>query len=327
MVNADLSIVRSISILQKQEKEKGMREFYTMLEGEVKTGRPLSEVLASSNFGFTDAESAMLEAGERTGRLNAALLQLADQVEKIQGISSKLKGALIYPSAIVIVMLAATGLLMTVVVPKLTEMLGDPEKFPTSTKILLAISAFLQSSWHVIILAIITVLVLLKIWRNTESGAYKFASIMLHIPIFGNIIRKVVLSKFSRALSGLLSSGISIVESLRIVSEVVDNEVYRQRILLLRRDVKQGMKIAEGLEDDSLFPDMLIQMIRVGEETAKLDTVILKVAAFYEEEVDAVVGNMNKIIEPIIIVTMAVLIGGVALGVMQPIMALSDTIQ
>jgi len=142
----------------------------------------------------------------------------------------------------------------------------------------------------------------------------------------GGVMRKVILSKFSRVLSNLLSSGISIVESLRIVSDVVGNEVYRQRILLLREDIKKGIKIGESLEDDSLFPDMLVQMIKVGEETAKLDTIILKIADFYDEEVDTTINSINKLLEPVIIVTMAVVVGFIAVGIMQPIMNMADIV-
>ena len=166
--------------------------------------------------------------------------------------------------------------------------------------------------------------IFVNVWRKTPDGHYRFDAIMLHLPVLGPIVRKVILSKFARVLSNLLSSGISIVESLRIVSEVVDNEVYRQRILLLREDIKRGIKIGEGLEDDPLFPDMLIQMIKVGEETAKLDSIILKIADFYDTEVDTTVNAINKTIEPIIISVMAILVGFIAVGVMQPIMNLSE---
>jgi len=149
---------------------------------------------------------------------------------------------------------------------------------------------------------------------------------MLHLPIIGKVLQKVVLSKFARVLSNLLSSGISIVESLRIVSDVVGNEVYRQRILLLREDIKKGIKIGESLEDDRLFPEMLVQMIKVGEETAKLDSIILKLADFYDEEVDTTINSINKLLEPIIIVSMAVVVGFIAVGIMQPIMNLADVV-
>ncbi len=149
----------------------------------------------------------------------------------------------------------------------------------------------------------------------------------MKLPIFGPLLRKVILSKFSRVLSNLISSGISIVESLRIVSEIVGNDVYRQRLLVLREDVKRGVKIGESLEDDSLFPEMLIQMIKVGEETAKLDSIILKIADYYDEEVDTSINAINKSLEPIIIVFMAVVVGFIAVGIMQPIMNLSETIE
>lgn len=130
----------------------------------------------------------------------------------------------------------------------------------------------------------------------------------MKIPVFGTIIQKVVLSKFSRILSGLIASGVSIVESMRIVSDAVGNEVYRQRILLLSEDVKQGMKIWESLDTDELFPDMMVQMIQVGEQTAKLDQTIIKVADFYDEQVDNVIGSINKLLEPFIIVFLAVVV-------------------
>lgn len=129
--------------------------------------------------------------------------------------------------------------------------------------------------------------------------------VKLHIPVFGSLMKKVILSKFSRLLANLLGNGVAILEAVRIISDAVGNEVYRQRLLLLRDDIKRGIKIGDSLEDDKLFPDMVVQMIKIGEETAKLDTIIVKIADFYDEEVDTTINSMNKIIEPIIIVTMA----------------------
>ncbi len=191
---------------------------------------------------------------------------------------------------------------------------------------MIATSDFFVNYWWLLLVGFIGFVLFIVIWRSTPEGHYRFDAIMLKFPIVGPIIRKVVLSKFARVFSNLLSSGISIVESLRIVSEVVDNEVYRQRILLLREDIKRGIKIGEGLEDDRLFPDMLVQMIKVGEETARLDSIILKVADFYDAEVDTTVNAINKTIEPVIIVVMAVAVGFIAVGVMQPIMGLSEAV-
>ena len=300
---------------------------YTRLLSSVKSGKNLSGTLREDGRSFTDAEASIIESGEKTGRLNTALLQLADQVEKVDSISKKIKGALIYPLAILIVMFASITVLMTLVVPKLVELFGDRDKLPPLTQFLINTSDFFVNYWWLMIIVIVVGIISLSIWKETEDGKYRFEGLLLHIPIFGPVLRKVILSKFARVLSNLLSSGISIVESLRIVSEVVDNEVYRQRILVLREDVKRGVKIGESLEDDHLFPEMLVQMIKVGEETAKLDSIILKLADFYDEEVDNTINSINKSLEPVIIVTMAVIVGFIAVGIMQPIMNLSETIE
>lgn len=149
---------------------------------------------------------------------------------------------------------------------------------------------------------------------------------ILHAPVFGPMLRKVVLSRFARVFSNLIASGVSVVEAIRIVASAVGNEVYHQRLLLLRNDVKNGMKMAESLEDDPLFPDLLVSMLRVGEETAQIGETIIKIADFYDEEVDIAIGGIQKMIEPIILSVMAVVIGFIAVGIMQPIMNLAGAI-
>lgn len=328
MTNAGLAIMKSLTILDKQEKNPLMKHIYQGIISNIKKWKNLSDTLREmSSKGFGDAEASIIESGEKTGRLNNSLLQLADQVEKVDSISKKLKWALMYPAAIVIVMMGSVMVLMTLVVPKLVELFGEASKLPPLTRALMSVSNFFVNYWWLVIGWLIVTAIGVSIWKKTEEGHYRFDYIMLKIPIFGPVITKVILSKFSRVLSNLLSSGISIVESLRIVSDVVDNEVYRQRILVLREDVKRGVKIGESLEDDELFPEMLVQMIKVGEETAKLDSIILKIADFYDEEVDNVINAINKTLEPVIIVTMAIIIGFIAVGIMQPIMNLSETLE
>ena len=326
MVNAGLPVLKAIGILEKQEKNLVLKNYYTKTIAGIRGGHSLSDTLRSFGTSFGEAECSIIESGEKTGKLNSALIQLAEQVEKVSSISKKIKGAMIYPGMIVIVMLGSIGVLMTMVVPKLIEIFGDRDKLPASTQMLIAVSDFMVAYWWAMIIGIFLFVGLVAIWKGTPSGKFQFDRLLLKFPVIGMLLKKVILSKFARVLSNLLSNGISIVESLRIVSEVVDNEVYRQRILLLREDVKRGIKIGESLEDDALFPDILVQMIKVGEETSKTDTIILKIAEFYDEEVDATVAGMNKILEPIIIVTMAVVVGVIAVGILQPIMQLSDVV-
>lgn len=327
MVNAGLPMLKSLAILQKQEQNPILLNIYTRIIEQIKGGKNLSNALRGFDGMFSDAEASIIESGEKTWRLNSALIQLADQVEKVSSISNKIKGALIYPAAIVCVMFASITVLMTLVVPKLVEMFGDKSKLPPLTQFLMNVSDFFVGYWWLMIIVIVAIIVIIMLWKQTEAWRYRFDGILLKLPIFGPLLRKVILSKFSRVLSNLISSGISIVESLRIVSDIVGNDVYRQRLLVLREDVKRGVKIGESLEDDSLFPEMLIQMIKVGEETAKLDSIILKIADYYDEEVDTSINAINKSLEPIIIVFMAVVVGFIAVGIMQPIMNLSETIE
>lgn len=326
MVNAGLSIMKSITILEKQEKNVLLQKAYTNIIIGIKSGKNLSQTLREYGENFSDSECSIIESGEKTGKLNLSLLQLAEQVEKVSGMTKKLKGALMYPAAIVVVMIGSIMVLMTMVVPKIVEIFGDKNKLPPLTQFLIATSNFFVNYWWAVVIGGFGFVIAVSFWKNTESGHYRFDQIMLRLPIMGMVMQKVILSKFSRVLSNLLSSGISIVESLRIVSDVVDNEVYRQRILLLREDIKKGIRIGESLEDDRLFPDMLVQMIKVGEETAKLDTIILKIADFYDEEVDTTINSINKLLEPIIIVSMAVVVGFIAVGIMQPIMNMADVV-
>lgn len=326
MVNAGLSVIKAVGILEKQEKNVILKRAYLQIIAGIKGGKNLSQTLREYQNNFSDSECSIIESGEKTGKLNSSLIQLADQVEKVSGISKKLKGALMYPAAIVVVMVGAIMVLMTLVVPKIVEIFGDPEKLPPITKFLIGTSNFFVDYWWGIIIFFVGFIIFVGIWKQTPTGHYKYDKIMLHLPIMGKVLQKVILSKFSRVLSNLLSSGISIVESMRIVSEVVGNEVYRQRIMLLREDIKRGIKIGESLEDDSLFPEMLVQMIKVWEETAKLDTIILKIADFYDEEVETTINSINKLLEPIIIVSMAIVVGFIAVGIMQPIMNLGDIV-
>lgn len=326
MVNAGLSVVKAIGILEKQEKDVLLKHAYQNVILGIRSGKNLSQTLREYGENFSDSECSIIESGEKTGKLNTSLVQLAEQVEKVSSISKKLKGALIYPAAIVVVMIGSIMVLMTMVVPKIVEIFGDKDKLPPLTKVLISTSDFFVNYWWAVVVGFIAALIFVGFWRRTESGKYRFDKIMLHLPIMGKVMQKVILSKFARVLSNLLSSGISIVESLRIVSDVVGNEVYRQRILLLREDIKKGIKIGESLEDDSLFPEMLVQMIKVGEETAKLDSIILKLADFYDEEIDTTINSINKLLEPVIIVSMAVVVGFIAVGIMQPIMNLADVV-
>ncbi|MDD5769327.1 MAG: type II secretion system F family protein [Candidatus Gracilibacteria bacterium] len=327
MINAGITLTKGISILEKQEKEGTvLKNILIHFLKYLKQGKGFSECMSMFNASFSPAEIGIIESGEKTGKLNTTLRDLANQIEKIASINGKLKSALMYPAMIIVVVIGVVVVMMTMVVPKLLEIFSGSQNLPATTRLLITISDFFVVYWWLIITFILGFIIFVLFWKKTPKGKYHFDRIILKLPIFGMITQKIILSKFSRILSGMLKSGVSIVESLRIVSDAVGNEVYRQRILFLRDDVKKGLRIYESLEDDPLFPEMMVSMIQIGEQTAKIDEIILKVADFYDEEVDNTILVINKLLEPIIIVFMAVIVGFIAIAIMQPIMNLADTI-
>ncbi len=326
MLNAWMSLIKSIWVLEKQEKNPVFKKIlWEMLIG-LKEGKNLSECMDMYPWSFDEAEIGVIKSWEKTGRLNDIMTSLADQVEKVASVSWKMKSALIYPAMIMLVVVGVIAVMMTVVVPKLLEIFEDKSALPASTKALIFLSNIFVNFWYVIIIIMIIVYFSISFWKKTPTWKYNYDRMILQIPILWNVVQKIVLSKFSRVFSGLMASGVSVVESLKIVSDAVGNEVYRQRILLLLEDVRGGMKMWEALEWDPLFPNIMIQMIQVGEQSAKLDTTIIKVADFYDEQVDNMASTINKLLEPFIIVFLAVVVGFIAIAIMQPIMNLADTV-
>jgi len=339
MTNAWMSLIQSIGVLESQEKNTLVKTILSSIFLELKTWKSLSECLSKFPISFWEAEIWIIKSWEKTGKLNTVLSDLALQIEKVSSMSWKLKSALIYPSFIIAVVFGVVFIMMTKVVPWLLSVfwynpalwLNDPiniaavAKLPTSTQTLVWISNIFTSYWYLMIIGLLLLIVWLKIWRKTINWRYLYDKYFLSVPVLWWITKKIILSKFSRTFSWLVSSWVSIVESLYIVSEAVWNEFYRQRIVLLAQDVKSGIKIYEAIEWDKLFPEMMIQMIKIWEETARLDYTILKISDFYDEQVDNTINAMNKILEPFIIVALAIIVWWIAVWIMEPIMNLSNT--
>ena len=326
MLNAGMPLVKGVAVLERQEKNQSFKKMlWEMLNG-LKEWKNLSECMEIYPASFSEAEVWVIRSWEKTGKLNEVMTSLADQVEKVASVSWKLKSALIYPAMIMLVVIWVIWVMMTMVVPKLLEIFDDKSNLPASTKSLIFMSDAVRNYWYIIAIILFIVYFTITFWKKTPTWKYSFDNFILKIPVFGMITKKVILSKFSRVFSGLMGSGVSVVESLKIVSDAVWNEVYRQRILLLLDDVRQWMKMWESLEWDTLFPDIMVQMIQVWEQSAKLDTTIVKVADFYDEQVDNMSGTINKLLEPFIIVFLAVVVWFIAISIMQPIMNLADTV-
>ncbi len=327
MTNAWMSVLKSVVVLERQEKNQAIKMILNKFIEWLRSGQNLSECMEKYPSSFAEAEIWIIRSGEKTGKLNESLLELSTQIEKVESISGKLKSAMMYPAFIILVVIWVVVVMMVAVVPKLLEIFEWWEwALPPSTQLLIAISDFFRDFWLAMIIFFIAFAVFVIFWKKTPTGHYIYDNIMLHIPVFGQINAKLTLSKFSRVFSGLLGSWVSVVESLRITAVATWNEVYKQRILLLSNDVQQGIKIWESLDGDTLFPDMMVQMIQVWEQTAKLDKTVIKVADFYDEQVDNTISIINKLLEPFIIVTLAVIVWFIAVAIMQPIMNMADTI-
>jgi len=326
MLNAWMGVVKSIWVLEKQEKNPMFKNMLNIFIVELKSWKNLSECLEMYPESFNQSETWMVKSWEKTWKLNTILVDLADQIERLASMSWKIKSAMMYPLFVIWVVISVVFVMMVAVVPKLLDIFENKDALPASTRALMSMSDFFTNYWYLIIIFSIIIYIWISIWKKTPNGMYTYDLLILKIPVFWEINKKLILSKFSRVLSWLVSSWVSIVESLDITSDAVWNDVYRQRILLLREDVENWIKIWESLDWDKLFPDMMIQMIQVWEQTAKIDQTIIKVADFYDEQVDQTVWIINKLLEPFIIVFMAIVVWFIAIAIMQPIMWLADTI-
>ncbi len=327
MTNAWMSLVKSISILEKQEKNETFRRMLAWFCEDLRWWKNLSECMLDYPSSFTEAEIWIIKSWEKTWQLNSSLKDLADQLEKINWINWKIVSAMIYPAVILLVVIWVIAVMMILVVPKLLAIFAwNPDWLPASTQLLIAISDAFVNYWYIMLIVTIWFVVFIKVWSRTPDWHYMLDVFKLKIPVFWALNQKLILSKFARVFSWLVWSGVSIVESLKIVSDAVWNEVYKQRLLLLGEDISWGIKMWESLDGDKLFPDMMVQMIQVWEQTAKLDSTVLKVADFYEEQVDNIVWSLNKLLEPFIIVTLAIIVWFIAIAIMQPIMNMADTV-
>ena len=326
MTNAWMTVVKSILVLETQEKNPVFKKILWRFGEELKEWKNLSECLELYPSSFTEAEMWIIKSWEKTWQLNNVLVDLADQIEKVESLNWKIKSAMMYPMFIIVVVIGVIAVMMTMIVPKLLDIFDDKSTLPASTQTLMAISDAFRAYWLLFIIIAVGIYVFVWFWRKTPDGKYRYDDFVMKVPVFWWITRKLILSKFARVFSGLTSSWVSVVESLKITSTAVWNEVYKQRLLLLSEDIASWIKMWESLDWDKLFPEMMIQMIQVWEQTAKLDQTILKIADFYDDEVDNTIWVLNKLLEPFIIVTLAVIVWFISMAIMQPIMNLADTV-
>ena len=326
MINAGIPLIKSLNTLGVQsEKNLKLQRVLFDLAHQIESGNSLSKSLEKYPDVFAPSQIGAIQAGEASGQLNKTFKNLAEEAEKSASIAGKVKGALIYPVVILTLMFGVIFLMMLLVVPQISKLYVDSGKeLPIATTILIKMSDITVAYWWAILAGIAAFISALGAWKKTKSGKYYWDLFLLNVPIFGDLVKKSTLSKFSYAFGNLLGSGVPIIRAMEIVSSAVGNEVYRRRFLLTAEDMKSGIPMAENLSNSKLFPSMLVNMIEVGEQTAQLEMVTQKVAEFYNEEVNNSVTALTKIMEPLIIVVVGVTVGGLVAAIMLPIIQLTD---
>ena len=325
MVVAGLSLPESLTILRNQTTNPGFASVLADIEHQIVGGGNLADSLAKYPNYFSPIYIALVRAGESSGLLDTVLNRLSDSLESQREFRSKVVGALIYPVIIVIGMFAVVMVMMTVVVPKLTDLYKDfGIDLPLTTKLLISASGFFVKFWWLIILVVVGGFIAFTRWRKTKSGGRAIDKIILKIPLFGDLTTKIILVEFTRTLAMLISSGIHILEGLRILRDSLDNVLYREAIDEIAKKVEKGFPLGDSFAARNEFPPIVSQMIKVGEETGKLDETLTKLSNYFASESEHLVKGLTTAVEPIVMVVLGVGVGFIVISVITPIYNLTS---
>jgi type IV pilus assembly protein PilC len=327
MIDAGLPLVQSLEILSSQQDQKLFKNIIREIREDVEGGSTFAAALKKHPGTFDDLYTNLVVAGEEGGILDTILLRLAGYIEKAEALKKKVKSALVYPAAIVSVAVIVVMILMIFVIPVFETMFSSAgQTLPLPTLIVLTMSKLIKKYVVIIIPLCILVFFLLRKYHQTENGKAVIDSLLLKMPVFGPLFKKIAVARFSRTLGTLVSSGVPILDGLTIVSKTSGNKTIETAILNARASIREGETIADPLGRSAIFPPMVIQMISVGESTGALDSMLSKIADFYEEEVDVAVGNLTSLLEPLLMVFLGVVIGGVVISMYLPIFQMASAV-
>ena len=327
MIDAGLPLVQCLDILAEQQKNAFFKDVLHQVRQNVEEGATLFAALEKHPKVFDSLYTHMVEAGETGGVLDLILQRLATLIEKVVKLKRNIISASIYPAAVVVVAIGAVAIIMIFVIPQFQQifigLLGPGEQLPLPTRIVMAISGFL-AGWGglALLVGIIGAAVGVTFYYKTPRGRWQIDTILLKLPIFGSIMRKIAVARFSRILSTLLSSGVPILQSLEITAKTAGNVVVEDAILKVRAGVERGENFVDPLKATDVFPHMVAQMVGVGEQTGALDAMLGKIADFYEEEVDAAIADLLAMIEPALIAFLGVTIGSIVISMYLPLFSL-----
>lgn len=330
MVSAGVPIMQALTTLAKQVESPAFKKVLAEVSKDIQSGMSLGDAFGKHPNAFNEIYINMVKAGEAGGILDEILKKLATQQEKSESIRKKVKSAMTYPMILIIITIGAFFGLFLFIIPKIGgimhDLAGPNAQLPAITRFMLGLSAFMTSRWYVIIGGLALIIFFTRRWLKTPAGRSQFHHWILKVPAIGPIVSKLAVARFARTFASLMGAGVSVLEALKVTGGAVGNTAFKEALEKAAEEVKAGQQLSHAIEQSKLFPAIVPQMLAVGEDTGKTDEVLIKVADFYEEEVDAAIAGISSIIEPVMIVIMGALVGLVAVSVMGPIANLSQQV-
>ncbi|PLX72859.1 MAG: pilus assembly protein PilC [Desulfuromonas sp.] len=327
MIDAGLPLVQCLDILGRQQENKTFKKILVKIKEDVESGSTFADALKKHPKAFDDLYVNLVAAGEIGGILDTILNRLAAYIEKALKLKKKVKSAMTYPATIIGIAVVVIAVILVFVIPSFEKMFADfGGTLPMPTQIVIDLSNFIQSYILVMIGAAWAIMFILKRIYKTPAGRLQMDAIFLKLPVMGVLIRKVAVAKFTRTLGTMISSGVPILDGLEIVAKTAGNKVVENAIYKVRQSISEGKTIAEPLEKSGVFPPMVCQMIAVGEQSGSIDTMLNKVADFYDDEVDDAVGNLTAMMEPMLMLFLGTTVGGLVVAMYLPIFKLAGTV-
>ncbi|HVJ05254.1 MAG TPA: type II secretion system F family protein [Candidatus Saccharimonadales bacterium] len=323
MIDAGLPLVQCLEILGNNQANPTFKTALLGIRTSVEGGATLANAMRAYPKVFDDLSTNMIEAGETGGILDTILQRISEYVEKAVKMKAAIKSALVYPVSVIVIALLVVGALLKFVVPIFANLfVGLGVALPAPTRFVISLSAFIQSFWWLIFLTIGLLVVAIKYIRKTPEGLFQTDKIMLNLPIFGQVLRKIAVARFTRTLGTLISSGVPILDGLSITARTSGNAVLERALMKVRTAIEGGRTIVDPLRESGVFPNMVTQMIGVGEATGAMDSMLQKIADFYEDEVDAATKDMLALMEPMLISFLGVAVGGVVISLYLPLFSM-----
>ena len=328
MLTAGVPLVQAFEIVGRGHENPSMQELLMTIKADIEGGNPLAESLAKHPEYFDELFCNLVHSGEQAGVLESLLHKIADYKEKTESIKAKIKKALTYPTAVMVIAFIVTAVLLVFVVPQFEDLFkGFGAELPAFTQMVVNMSRFMQAYWWMILAAIVgIVFVFGRLKKTSKAFNHGLDRMVLKIPVVGDIIRKAAIARFSRTLSTMSAAGVPLVEALHSVSGATGNVVYGDAILLMRDEVATGHQLQLTMRQVGIFPNMVVQMVAIGEESGSLDSMLSKVADFYEEEVDNAVDSLSSLLEPMIMAVLGVIVGGLIIAMYLPIFKMGSVV-